>query len=264
MPKALSIFHSSFNLINAFVLIWFIPQIEKIVTRMIPDRDTDRKSRIVGTTQIVETPELAILEAKSELKHMGILSNEMLDELKLMLSADEKAMTKHIKSLQEKENITDEIELEISNFLIEVAQQNTSQDTSVKIINMMSASDELESIGDICFQSGVLLERKLEQELKFGGKMEKGITDMFLLIEDATKIMNENIDKEFDEIDLSQAREIEEKINNHRDELKAQNLKRLERKEDKLQSAILYRDFYNLLEKLGDKIFQVSKSLSQR
>lgn len=260
----LALFHTGFNILNALLLIWFIPIIEKVVLKWVPDNGSIRSSSIVSSNQIVETPELAILEAKNELITMGSLSKEMLNELNIMLSADHKTSGKLLHSLHEKENITDDLEIEISNFLIEVAQQNTSQSTSVKIINMMAASDELESIGDLCYQTGVLFDRKLEAEITFGAKMEKGITDMFQLLEDATKVMEQNLALEFENIDLSLASSIEEKINNHRDELKAQNLKRLEKKEDKLERAILYRDLYNLLEKIGDKIYHVSKSLSHR
>lgn len=264
MPKALSIFHSSFNLINALLLIWFVPQIEKIVTKLIPDKEAERKSRIMGTNQIVEIPELAILEAKSELKKMGDISNEMLKDLKGMFNDKDKAAAGYLRNLLKNENITDEMEVDISNFLINVAQQNSSQETSVKILNMMAASDELESIGDVCYQAGVILDRKIELELKFSGKMEKGVTDLFLLLEDALVIMNNNLDSETEVIDLASARQIEERINNLRDELRTQNFKRLEKKEDKLQSAILFRDLYNTLEKMGDKIFQVSKSLAHQ
>lgn len=264
MPKALSIFHSSFNLINALLLIWFVPQIEKLVTKLVPDKENERKSRIIGAGQIVEIPELAILEAKSELKKMGNISNEMLKDLKGMFNDKDKKAAGYLNSLLKNENITDEMEVDISNFLINVAQQNSSQETSVKILNMMAASDELESIGDVCYQAGVILDRKIEMELKFSGKMEKGVTDLFLLLEDALVVMNNNLDSEAEVIDLAPARNIEDRINNLRDELRTQNLKRLEKKEDKLQSAILFRDLYNTLEKMGDKIFQVSKSLAHR
>ncbi len=262
MPKALSLFHSSFNFLNACLLIGFVPLIEKIVTKMIPESEGQAGLKLLGRNQLVETPELAILEAKTELVGMGEITRNMLATLKEMIESDSKKVEKQMKVLHDGEDATDKIEIEISGFLMDVAQQNSGSETSIKIIKMMEVSDELESIGDICYHTGVLLERRIEKEVRFGGKMRRGISDMFLLLEDASRVMIENLDAEFDEIDFNSALDIESKINALRDELKNQNLKRMEKKEDKLQSAIVFRDVYNSLEKVGDKIFQVTKVLA--
>lgn len=262
MPKALSLFHSSFNLLNACLLIGFVPLIEKIVTKMVPDKAGHDGLKLLGRNQLVETPELAILEAKTELVGMGNITYNMVLNLKGMLEPDQKTLEKQMKLLQQGEDETDKIEIEVSSFLMDVAQQNSSSETSVKIIKMMEVSDDLESIGDICYQTGVLLERRIEKEVRFGGKMKRGITDMLLLLEEASIIMISNLDTELDEVDYHKALEVETKINTLRDELKQQNLKRMEKKEDKLQSAIVFRDVYNSLEKVGDKIFQVTKVLA--
>ena len=243
------------------MLIWFIPQIESIVLKWVPEKEDTTGLKLLGN-QMVKMPELAVLEAKTELFNMGSIAESMILDLKGMTQADNKQLDVLMINLKEGEEKTDKMEINISSFLMDVAQQNSSDETSVKIIKMIDASDEIESIGDICFQTGVLLERKLEKEIRFGGKMTKGISEMFLLLEDAVRIMKQNLKAEFEDVNLSDAVVIENKINTLRDNLKEQNLKRLEKKEDKLQSAMVFRDLYNSLEKIGDKIFQVSKALA--
>lgn len=263
MPKALSLFHSIFNLMNAALLIGFVPQLEKLVTRLIPEKEDKNGLKVLGKHMIVETPELAIMEAKAELLRMGKTTQEMTINLRAMLSAEPKEMEALISKIQEGEDITDKMEVGISEFLIEVAQQGATGETSVHIIKMVEASDELETVGDICFQAGIILEKKAESELVFGNKMTKGINEMFDALDESFKVMQRNLDAEFDEIDLESAKRAELNLNEIKKTLKAQNMKRMETKEEKLQSSLAYRDLYNSLAKIGDKVFSVSKALAQ-
>ena len=263
MPKALSLFHSIFNLLNALLLIGFVPQLEKIVTKLIPEKEDKNGLKVLGKHMIVETPELAIMEAKAELLRMGKTTQEMTINLRAMLSAEPKEMEALITKIQEGEDITDKMEVGISEFLIEVAQQGATGETSVHIIKMVEASDELETVGDICFQAGIILEKKAESELVFGNKMTKGINEMFDALDESFKVMQRNLDAEFDEVDLESAKRAELNLNEIKKTLKAQNMKRMETKEEKLQSSLAYRDLYNSLAKIGDKVFSVSKALAQ-
>ena len=259
----LAIFHTGFNIINSLLLIWFIPQIEKIVLKLLPDNKAESRLKLIGN-KIIETPELAILEAKNELKKMGDVCVNCVKDLKIMLNADNKESSKILEKLHENENLTDEIEIEISDFLIEVAQQNSSEYTSRKIISMISVADELESIGDISYKVGLLFDRKKEQNLKFSSKMEKGLTELLELLVQASNIMQQNLSLNIDDVNNFEAEKVEEEINSLYRELKIQNLKRLEKKEDKLHSTILFREIYTHLEKIGDKIYQISKTISQQ
>jgi phosphate:Na+ symporter len=212
---------------------------------------------------IVETPELAVMEAKEELLRMGKITQEMTINLRAMVSAEPKEMEVLATKIQEAEDVTDKMEVGISEFLIEVAQQGATGETSVHIIKMVEASDELETVGDICFQAGVILERKAESELVFGNKMTKGINEMFDALDESFIVMQRNLDAEFDEIDLESAKRAELNLNEIKKILKTQNMKRMETKEEKLQSSLAYRDLYNSLAKIGDKVFSVSKALAQ-
>lgn len=261
MPKALSLFHSSFNVFNAILLIGFVKQIDRVVHWMVPDKKRERSSRISSVNQIVETPELAVLEAKHELSQLGKITCDMFDLLQKLYVVESKKFEKTLKKLKKNEQITDEIDLEISNFLIEVAQQNTSYETSDRIVNMIGVTNELESVADICYQSALVLDRKEELSLKFSVKMDQGIQDMLQLLSQAFLKMQDNLDKNINDIDLEGAQNIEDEINALRKDLKLQNLKRLEQKEEKLQTAILFRDLFNSLEKVGDKVLSVSQTL---
>lgn len=263
MPKALSLFHSAFNLLNGILLIGFVPQLEKLVVRLLPEKEDNTSLKVLGRNMIVETPELAIMEAKSELYKMGKIIQNMIGALRDMASASPQMLDTLMEQLAKNEEQTDKMEVGISKFLMEVAQQGTTGETSVQIIKMVEASDELESVGDVCFQAAVILEKKSDSEIIFGNKMTKGISNMFDVLEAASNLMVKNLDAEFDEIDFEGAKRLKDQLNHIKKTLKVQNMKRMESKEEKLESSLVYRDLYNALEKIGDKVFSVTKAMHQ-
>jgi phosphate:Na+ symporter len=263
MPKALSLFHSIFNLLNAILLIGFVPQLEKLVVMLIPEKESNTNLKVLKRNMIVETPELAVMEAKSELYKMGKIVQSMIFTLREMFNANAQALEAMMDQLSKSEEKTDKMEVGISDFLMELAQQGATGETSVQIIKMVEASDELESVGDVCFQAAVILEKKVDSDIVFGNKMDKGINNMLDVLEVSANLMVKNLDAEFDEIDFEGAKRLEDQLNNIKKTLKAQNMKRMETKEEKLESSLVYRDLYNALEKIGDKVFSVTKAMHQ-
>ena len=260
MPVALSLFHTCFNIINTFLLIWFVPQIVKLAEKMVQGDKSKSELKLIGSN-IIETPEIAILEAKNEIVKLGNLTQKMFHQFMMLYQERTNKREKLFNRIKKNEDKTDEMELEISNFLIEVSQSNTSEETSNRIVSMLSMVNDLERVGDICYQLSLTLERKEELDIKFKSKMETGIDGLVKLVDKSLSLMNSNLKAHKADVTIDEAMELESEINTYRDMLKREHLKRLEKKEDMVQSGMVFRDFYASLEKLADHVYNVNEAV---
>lgn len=84
----LAAFHTTFNLANTFILVWFIPQIEKLVCKIIrPKKNADEDDFRLRFIQsgIMKTPEISVLEAQKEIHCFAERIQRMFGMVKTLL-----------------------------------------------------------------------------------------------------------------------------------------------------------------------------------
>ena len=258
----LALFHTSFNIINSLLLIWFIPFIEKLVLKWVPDaKEKKAAEKKISISNFIGMPEMAIVEAKQDVLKLAELTKKMFGNFKALYNDEVKKRGKVFDKFKKHEDATDEMEMEISNFLIDVTHSNSSEETSDLAMNMVSMANDLERIGDINYQLSKTLEKKESLEISFKKKMDEPLKELIDKVEKAYEVMLANLSKDFGEVDLTEAYELENEINALRDQIKVQHLKRLGKKEDHVQSGLIFRDLLFALEKMGDHIYSVNKSM---
>ena len=264
VPIGLSIFHTTFNILNVIFLVWFVPLISRTVIRMQPSKgeiDEEFHLEHIGGG-LMQTAELSVLEAKKEVIKFGEITTRLFNMIPaLMKETDNKKFDALMKRIRKYEDITDKMEVEIADYLAKSAQGEMSDAASIKVRSMISIINDMERIGDICYQISISIERKKEKKADFTNEATKSIEDMLSEIQLSLNIMNNNLNSEYAQVSLTEANNSEININNMRNKLRKSYLQKIEKGEMKIQTGMIYNNLIHSLEKIGDHIFNVSEAI---
>lgn len=268
----LATFHTCFNVANTFILIWFIPYIEKLVCFLIKPKTVDEEEDFrlhFITSGIMKTPELSVLEAQKEIQNFSGRMQRMFTMVHDLLtlsststgkqkSNQEAEFNKLFSRIEKYENISDNLELEIANYLDQVSDAHLSDDTKAKIRSMLREISELESIGDSCYNMARTISRKYQgKEDHFNEDQYNHLHQMMSLTDHALTQMNQLISGRKDNFDVYKSYNIESEINNYRDQLKSQNIIDVNNHKYTYAVGTIYMDLINGCEKLGDYVVNV-------
>ena len=264
----LSAFHSAFNIFNTLVLIWFVRQIEQLVCKILPQKDQDEEYRLRFISGgLLSTAELSILEAQKEINVFADRCQRMFSFVKTLLQTEKDDEFVSLYSRIEKyESITDKMELEIANYLNQVSEGRLSSESKSRIQRMLRQVDELESIGDCCFNMGRTLSRKRKytEEDFVPGQLDH-IRSMMSLVEEALNEMVAIVAKSDLQPNVpSKAYNLEHEINNYRSQLKNQNIQDVNNHVYSYQIGVFYSDFISECEKLADYILNVVQATCKK
>ena len=258
----LAAFHTCFNVANTFILIWFIPQIERLVCWIIKvkkvDEEEDFRLHFI-TAGFMKTPELSVLEAQKEIQAFSDRMQRMFNMVSdLLTEKNEEKFTQLYSRIEKYEGISDNMEIEIAKYLESVSDAHLSDDTKAKIRAMLREISELESIGDACYNMARTINRKFHgKQDHFNEKHYEHIHHMMSLTDEALTQMNELMAGRKSDFDVNRTFNKENEINNYRDILKSQNILDIENNEYTYSVGTVYMDIINECEKLGDYVVNV-------
>ena len=267
----LAAFHTCFNLANTMILIWFIPQIERLVCWVIKPKSVDEEDEFrlhFITAGLMKTPELSVLEAQKEIESFAERMQRMFKMVRDLLQLSSSSsntkgnngatFNKLFTRIEKYEGISDKMELEIANYLDSVSDAHLSDETKAKIRAMLREISELESIGDACFNMARTISRKYNgKQDHFNTKQYEHIHQMMELTGQSLTQMNRLISGRKDAYDVNRTYNIENEINNYRNQLKSQNINDINNHEYTYAVGTIYMDLINECEKLGDYVINV-------
>lgn len=263
IPLAMAFFHTAFNVTNSIILLGFVPSIAGLVKRLIKARDKEDERHtleFIGLGTMV-TAELALVEAKRELARQAAVAKKMLALVRRQLVTPERKAAKELyETIRKYEKVTDRIEVEVGDYLLKIAEQDLSETASLRVRSMLSISDELERIADRILQMARNLDRKMRDKTWFTPQQRNAILEMYDLLGEALEIMIDNLEKEYEQIDIAEASRKEEEINNLRDKLRTKHLKSTEKSDYNIKSGLIYTELFTASERIGDHIINVSRA----
>jgi len=264
IPIGLSIFHTSFNIINTGLMVWFVPQIANLVTKMVPSKGDDEEFHLefIGMN-IMPTPEISILEARKEIAKFAKITTRMSEFTEALIAKKKnKSRKKMMDKMKRYEEITDRMEVEIATFLAKVSEGNISEESSFKIRALLSINNDLERIGDIFYQISLTIERQLDSEEWFSDDQIQNLMKIYNLLDEALKIMRNNLNSDYSKVTIDEALNKEREINAMRSELRRDYLKKIESGKYNVKEAIQYIELINACEKVGDHVINVSEGVT--
>ena len=258
---ALATFHTFFNVINTAVLIWFIPQIEKLVCALIKPRKSEEEDEFrlqYISSGIMKTPEISILQAQKEIAVFGERMQRLFGQVReLYGTQDKEEFDKLFERIRKGEDVSDRMENEIGKYLGDIGSAHLSDDTKQKIRAMMREIGELESLGDSCFNLARIMERKLKHKMWFNDDTNDGILKMYDLVEEALTSMNQTLAGRREDFRIEDSRSIEDRINAHRNAMKKKNITNLDKQAYSYELGTVLGDLIAECEKAGDYIINV-------
>jgi len=257
----LAAFHTTFNLANTFILVWFIPQIEKLVCKIIrPKKNTDEDDFRLRFIQsgIMKTPEISVLEAQKEIHCFAERIQRMFGMVKTLLGeTNEEKFVKLYSRIEKYEGISDNMEIEIAKYLDQVSDSHLSDETKAKIRAMLREISEIESIGDSCFNIARTLNRRFKGKEDFIPSQYEHMHQMMELTDNALTQMNITLVGHKGDNDANLSFNIENEINNYRNQLKSQNINDVNNHLYTYAIGTMYMDIIQECEKLGDYVVNV-------
>lgn len=257
----LAAFHTTFNLSNTFILVWFIPQIEKLVCKIIrPKKNTDEDDFRLRFIQsgIMKTPEISVLEAQKEIHCFAERIQRMFGMVKTLLGeTNEEKFVKLYSRIEKYEGISDSMEIEIAKYLDQMSDSHLSDETKAKIRAMLREISEIESIGDSCFNIARTLNRRFKGKEDFITSQYEHMHQMMELTDNALTQMNITLVGHKGDNDANLSFNIENEINNYRNQLKSQNINDVNNHLYTYAIGTMYMDIIQECEKLGDYVVNV-------
>lgn len=265
VPMALSLFHTVFNIANVLILIWFTKLIARMVTKIIPVRETGDDAFTLKHIKIglLSTPDASLFQAKQEITLYGNNTRDMFHKVTECLELSAKEFEKPFTNLIKMEDESDNVEVEIANYLTKVSESKLSTENSQRIRAMFKIVTEIESIADSSLNVAKAINRRNEQNVVFSEELINKLKHMFALIEDALNTMCVNLTMEYKEVNAKKAYELEQAINDYRTILKQEHLIAIEEKRYDYSTGILYNDMFSECEKVGDYAINVTQAIKE-
>ncbi len=263
LPLNLSLFHTVFNLINTFLFIAFIPKfallVEKLVKPTARDLSKEYKLQYISTG-IQDTAQLNILNAKNEIAKMANITEDMFKRFLKVFYNPDKKMGTEVEDLKELEEYTDQMQEEISKFLVECTKEELSEKNVNNVNAMMRIINELENVGDSCFKLIILTQKKYDKKITLHSKADEEIKNYSQLVMEFIGFYKANLIEHLAREDLDIAYRMEQKINESRDSLKNAARNRLQQGAD-VRSELLYLDMLKNFEHIGDNALNIAQAL---
>jgi len=265
IPMSLSLFHTLFNIINVLILIWFIKLLARIVTKIIPQKETSDDAFTLKHIKIgmLSTPDASLFQAKEEIMLYGKNTHKMFHKVTTCLGLSTKEFEKAFDLLVKMEDESDQVEVEIAHYLTKVSESKLSTENSQRIRAMFKIVTEIESIADSSLNIAKAISRRNDQNKTFSEELINKLKQMFSLVEEALDVMTTNLDTEYTAVNAKKTYELEQSINDYRTILKQEHFLAIEEKRYDYHTGILYNDIFSECEKIGDFAINVTQAIKE-
>ena len=264
LTDGLALYHSVFNILNTALLFFFTPLMLKLIVRLSPAKTKDQEGFRLQyiSSGMMGTPELSLQEARKELQLFGKLVEKMCANVMVMLFKTPRNREKLYSKISDREVITDRLQNEITQYLAKLGQYKLSEEGADQAKSMMRIANDMERMGDIFFKLAINKRRLDEQKREMPESVRNELDQYFDLIYKAIKEMNRHVEDEDLDLDMEAVFESEDEIDDMRDYLKKVIYERMEKNQYEVEDGIMYLDFVNSAEKLGDHIVNVNQALA--
>ena len=262
LPVVLAMFHTCFNVLNTILLIGFIPQMERLVCRLLPESKENAKKSVVGlhfiNNGVMQTPEIAVLQAQEEVIHFAERMQRMFGLTRVLIDEkNRKELKMQYERIEKYESIADNVEIEIAEYLEHVSKEHLSDDTKNKIRIMRRQIGELESVGDACFKTALTIQRLRKSHEDFTPQQYTRLHEMLRLVNEALTQMMVVVSGRRNDLTLDHSLEIERDINALRDELRADIIRDVNAHQYSYAVGTFFGDVIANCEKLGDYVMNI-------
>jgi len=250
--------HSLFNLLNALFFLPLIHPLARITSLLLPgeDRETDFLVKYIDR-RVLNTPPIALGQARSETRRMGQLTRWMLaDTIAYLEDRDDTRLD----GLERREQLIDHLQREITDFLVALSHKAVSQQTSAQIASLLNVVNDLERIGDHCFNLVRLNQRRNAEKIVFSSTAVQELQDIAGRTRSFLSVVLEHFEHRDSRL-LADALKFEEEIDRLEAELRQNHINRLNTGECAVLPGLLFIEMIQNFEKIADHTYKIARSL---
>ncbi len=249
--------HSAFNILATLVFLPFVSQLAWLIERLMPVTKRETELRPVTLEEhLLDTPGFALQQVRSEFSRMTHMARSAMTDA---LDGLSNGNTKVLKTVQAKEEATDEFQSGITSYLVKLSQRILPEDISEELPVLMHSVNDIERIGDHAVNIAEIAQRKSEKKHPFGHDAEIEIGKM----RDRVERMFEHIISALEDGDPTEATlalQNEGEINLMLKTFRRNHVKRLHAGDCHALSGLLFVDTIQNLEKIGDHLTNVAQA----
>ena len=259
----LAVFHTLFNMMNVILLLGFVPWLVKMAIKTVKAKDEEDEEFHLQfiNSGLLNTPALSIVSARKELDIFATVTEKMGHNVYALFFEKQENSQKLIDKVRKHEDVTDKLDLEITQYLAKVSEFDINLDTSKEIRSMLSISNDLERIGDIYYEMTKNYERMKRETESLPANAKSELEDIMNLTMNALKLMRQNLDQEKPNVELSEIIKAESAINAKRKQIFTSHFGRLEKGVYAPKIGVLFIDFVNRSERIGDHVMNIHEAV---
>jgi phosphate:Na+ symporter len=263
IPYAIAVAHTSFNVINTLLFTWFVPQVLTLADKLVKHKHNEEEEKFrlkyISKT-IFSTSEISLLQVRSEIRVYAKRIRTMYGYVKTLFNeTNDESFKALYKKISHYEGICDRMESEIVSYLNQISENGLSRKSADRVKLMLRITSNLESIGDSIYNIGKVLQQKRKNKIWFTQEIRNNINQMFTLLDEAFDEMYSNLSIEYSDVNPLKAKELEKKINELRNQLKAEYLTSTDERPYKYEAGVVYSDIFSKCERLGDHIYEITQ-----
>ena len=258
-PTHLAAFHTFFNLANTSLLMWFVPQLARVATWMIPptEDETVEVARLKPLQMgLLTAPELALFEVRRALQQMVEVVEQMFGQLSEVLTHPKSKLGNVVDSIKRGETRTDEMEEEIVAFCAHLAGTGSSPALGEEVTVALDMAKYLERCGDYCMNLVLLAQRRYDKGYKFNETADKDLAEMIGLVGKSLSVTHHSLTPE-GQPKKGEAQLIEREINKLRDRARKRHAESMQQGTLGVREGLVFIDMLNNMERLGDCTLRV-------
>jgi len=175
-PRQIANAHTIFNVGIATLFLPMASLFARFCEWVVPDRTLEEDEALVRPAyldeELINTPSLALERARYEIGHMGEFITQMLEKSMPALLAGDRERIREISEIDDK---VDTLYSEIVTYLGKIGRKQLTEAQAQALSALLSAANDLESIGDIIETDTVnLVEQCLADDVRIG-EATKGV-----------------------------------------------------------------------------------------
>ena len=260
----LAMFHTMFNVLSTAVFIGFVPQIAKLIEKVIPSSEPEEilgKYKLTYMEPTIQSmPEINIINAQKEVSHMTKVVEDMFGIYLEVFRHPDKKMGAQVKEIKDMEDYSDQMQEEITKYLIACSGESLNEHGRNNVSAMMRIVNELESIGDSCYNLILLSERRFKKDIPLHENAIKDLEPITSMVQNFLTFIKSHINEHMDKDTLKEAYEMEEKLESFKKSLNKGIRKNIKKGAD-IKGELLYLDVVAHVEQIGDYCLNIAQAL---
>ncbi len=260
----LAAFHTSFNVLNTFILVFFIPFLIRIAKWTLPN--TNRIRSKSANKQAITLSELSPLEIQHQLllqgKHIDTMHNLIEKEFKSINKEEQKELLDriadhHTQLFALKDRIEDKT--------FKYSNSGNSQQIVQNVGTYFRISQNMCRIADLTLNLGQYIKEKSETKVWLTPIQRTELYKIMDSVQLAIQILLQNLEKEnYADVDLTEAAEVERNINRHRDNANEISIENKDEFDFNLKGTLLFIKMISICENIGDRLFDISNDMKAK